>query len=227
MTFSIDFEWAFDEAGYDWVAGGPAGPDDEKSLLGDVYSIIHHRPIRLDRIVPRGGNLKTYRPFEQVPGLFRLFSKLATTPEGLLEFVTRFGPMIPDGNRKSGEDALIGLTAAQGMSKLLIQYSSDPRTCFSQFGEEGLGWSRIDVYLAFNPITGRPHFKFTPPTLVNALHFEMGEFLTRDAQIRGCVHCGEWFETGPGTGRRADAKFCSDDHRIVFNSLKRSQGGRL
>jgi hypothetical protein len=226
MTFRIDFGWAFDEAGYDWVAGGPEKPCDRKSLIGEVFSVLPGRPIRPDRIVRRGGNLKPDRPFERVSGLFRLFSKRATTREGLLDFVTRFGPMTPDGNREGGEDALIGLAAAQAMSELLDDYAKDPRRCFAAFGERGLGWSRIDVSLAFNPVTGRPCFKFTPLSLLNALWFEVGEFLTTDAQLRECVHCGGWFEAGPGTGRRADAKFCSDDHRIAFNSLKRSQGGR-
>jgi hypothetical protein len=226
MTFSIDFEWAVDETGYDWVEGGPAESLDEESVIAVAVSALHGRPIRPDRIVRRGGNLKTNRPFEQVPGLFRLFSKLATTPEGLLEFVTRFGPMLPHGNRQDGEDSLTGLSAAQTMSELLQDYAQDPRTCFLRFGEQGLGWSRIDVYFAFNPVTGRPQFKFTPPSLLHALWFELGEFLARDAQVRECLHCGGWFETGPGTGRRADAKFCSNDHRIAFNSLKRGQGGR-
>jgi hypothetical protein len=222
MTLRIDFEWAVDEAGYDWVAGAPAEPSDEKSLIGEVISTLQGKPIRPDRIVRRGGNLKTYRPFERVPGLFRLFSKLATTPEGLLDFVTRFGPMIPEGNREGGEDTLIGLCAAQTMSELLGNYLKDPRSCFLRFGEQGLGWSRIDVALAFNPMTGRPYFKFTPASFLHALWFEVGEFMTRDAQLRECLHCGGWFETGPGTGRRADAIFCSDQHRITFNSLKRT-----
>jgi hypothetical protein len=225
MTFRIDFEWAIDEAGYDRIAGGPADPGDEKSLIGDVFSIVKGSPIRPDRIVPRGGNLKSDRPFERVPGLFRLFSKLATTSEGLLDFVARFGPMTPDGNRECGEDALIGIAASQAMSKLLDDYAENPSSCFTAFGAHGLAWSRIDVALAFNPETGRAYFKFTPPTLLNALWFELGEFLTSDAQVRACRYCGEWFETGPGTGRRADAAFCSDQHRIAFNSTKRSKRG--
>jgi len=39
---------------------------------------------------------------------------------------------------------------------------------------------------------------------------------------RACAHCGAMFEAGRGAGRRADAKFCSDEHRVAFNSLKRS-----
>lgn len=37
-----------------------------------------------------------------------------------------------------------------------------------------------------------------------------------------CRHCNEWFEAGPGTGRRVDAEFCSDEHRIRFHSLART-----
>src|SRR5438874_7946740 len=117
MTFSIDFEWAIDEAGYDWVTGGQAEPGDEESVISVLFSSFQPAPIRPDRVVPRGGNLKRDRPFERVPGLFRLFSKTATNPEGLLDFVTRFGPMIPEGNRPAGEDAVIGLSAAQAMSE--------------------------------------------------------------------------------------------------------------
>ena len=40
-----------------------------------------------------------------------------------------------------------------------------------------------------------------------------------------CLHCGERFQTGLGRGkaRRADAKFCCDEHRRAYNSLKRSR----
>jgi hypothetical protein len=227
MTFKIDFEWSVDQAGYDWVPGGPAEPGDEESLIGVAFPTRDGRSIRPDRIVRRGGNLKTYQPFEQVPGLFRVFANLAITPEGLLEFVSRYGPMLPNGNWQGGEDAINGLAAAEAMSKLLNEHAEDPRRCFSQFGEQGLNWSGIDVALAFNPVIGRLVFKFAPPSLLNALWFECGEFLTRDAQVRKCRHCGGWFETGPGTGRRADARFCCDDHRVLFNSLKRSQGERI
>lgn len=38
---------------------------------------------------------------------------------------------------------------------------------------------------------------------------------------RECLYCGQQI---PDT-RRADAKFCSDRHRIDWNSLKRSEAG--
>src|SRR5205807_9235653 len=119
------------------------------------------------RIVRRGGKLRPYRPFERVDGLYRVFASLAVAPEGLMDFVHRFGPMTEDGNR-NGEDALIGLSHAQSMAELLKRYSQNPGDCFSQFAGNGLGWSRIDAALWLNPITGKPQFRFRPPTLVNA-----------------------------------------------------------
>ena len=37
-----------------------------------------------------------------------------------------------------------------------------------------------------------------------------------------CRHCGEMFASGAGTGRRGDAVFCSNEHKIRYYSLQRS-----
>ena len=223
MSFTVDFEWEFDEAGYDFLPGGPADECDEKSVFGEVLSALNGEPIRPPRIVRRGGELRAYRPFERVNGLFLPFSKRATTVEGLLEFVTRYGPMTREGNEASGEDAIIGLSHAEAIADFLKDYSTDPQTSLGRFGEHGLGWSRMDVGLTFSTVTGWPQMKLRPSSLVNALWFEVAAFLTGDAPLRACQHCVEWFLAGPGTNRRLDAIFCSNDHRVAFNSLKRSR----
>jgi hypothetical protein len=41
-----------------------------------------------------------------------------------------------------------------------------------------------------------------------------------------CVHCGTMFIAGAGTGRRLNAVFCCDEHRVRHNSLKRSPQAR-
>ena len=223
---SIDFEWSVDEAGYDWVpdgpVDGPADPNEELSGI-ELLSAIGGKPIRADRIRRRGGKLRTYRPFEGIDRmLFRNFASQARNPDGLLEFVRQFGPMTQEGNR-GGEPADIGLGAAAGMAELLQVHSGKPGNWFSSYARKELYWSRMDVKIARNPMTGRPQFRFIPATFLNALWLELGQFLTSEAQLRNCRQCGVWFPTGPGTGRRADAKFCSDDHRIIFNSLKRGR----
>ena len=39
---------------------------------------------------------------------------------------------------------------------------------------------------------------------------------------RWCLNCETVFNVGPGSGRRSDAVFCCDEHRIRYNSKKRS-----
>jgi hypothetical protein len=146
---------------------------------------------------------------------------MAVTPDGLLKFVNDFGPMLPEGNQ-SGEDMLDGISAARSISKTLRSYSNGNLDLSYM---DGFGWSRIDVHFAYNTAAGRPYLKYRPASFLHALHLEFGLFLTKDAQVRECLHCGQWFETGPGTERRADAKFCCDEHRILFNSLKRPRVG--
>ncbi len=175
------------------------------------------------RIVRRGGKLVPYRPFDKVPGLYRIFARLGTTDEELLDFVNRYGPLTESGNEDCGEEVVFALSAASAMRDILSCSVAERAAYFLWVEDKGLAWSRIDVGLAFNPVTNKLQFRFTPPSLLNALWLELGQFLTSDASIRNCLHCGGWFEAGPGTGRREDAKFCSDAHRIAFNSRKRNK----
>jgi hypothetical protein len=63
----------------------------------------------------------------------------------------------------------------------------------------------------------------SPGFLLDGLWLQLGQALSSGASIRKCLQCGSWFPAGHGSGRREDAKFCSDEHRILFNSLKRKQ----
>jgi hypothetical protein len=223
--FSIDFEWQRDDAGYDYIPAASGTPS--PSEMSPLYTIISEGllvPGRPARIVRRGGNLAPDRPFDRVNGLYRIFAGLGTTDEGLLDFVNRFGPLTEFGNGDTGEEVLFGRGHAETMRDLLSCSTEERGIYFSRFGEAGTSWSRLDVTLAFNLETGKPQFKFRPPTLVNALWLEFGYALASDASLRICLHCGRWFEAGPGTGRREDAKFCADAHRIAFNSRKRTKG---
>jgi len=65
-----------------------------------------------------------------------------------------------------------------------------------------------------------------PPTLLDAVWLQFGQALASNAQLRQCDHCGKWFEAGIGTGRRADAKFCSSECQIEHKSLQRSRKDR-
>ena len=172
------------------------------------------------RIVRRGGKLVTYRPFEKVNGLFRVFAGLARTKEGVLDFIQRFGPLTPAGN-VIGEDIQIGVITGQ-MINLFLGSSPQHRVALLNDGG-GITCGNAAVSLAVNQVTGRPQLKFKVNSLMNALMLEFGQYLASGEDVRQCAFCGEWFDAGPSAKRRRGTKFCSDDHRIAFNSQKRTK----
>jgi hypothetical protein len=66
---------------------------------------------------------------------------------------------------------------------------------------------------------------FITNSLMNGLWLQLAGDISGGAAFRSCARCGVVFETGPGTGRRADSKFCSDAHRIEFNRGKTGRTG--
>jgi hypothetical protein len=173
-----------------------------------------------ERIVRRGGKLVTYRPFEKVNGLFRVFASLARTKEGLLDFVQRFGPLTPAGN-VIGEDVQAGLITGQLINSFL---NSSPQQRVALLNDgDGISCANAHVFLAVNQVTGRPQLKFKVNDLAHALLLEFGQALANGEEVRQCAFCGEWFDAGPSAKRRRGTKFCSDEHRIAFNSQKRTK----
>jgi hypothetical protein len=177
-----------------------------------------------DRIVRRGGELVTYRPFDKVDGLFRVFAGLARTREGLLDFVQRFGPLTPGGNNFLGEDVQIGIILGNFMNFLLSASPEQRIERLRQMSDgDGLHCTRAEVLLTVSAVTGRPQLKFKVNSLMSALQLEFAQALSSGEDVRQCAFCGEWFEAGPSARRRRGTKFCSDDHRIAFNSQKRTK----
>jgi hypothetical protein len=178
------------------------------------------------RIVRSGGNLIPYRPLSDFEGLFRQFANAAPTPDGILDFIDRFGPLTRPGlNEQQGEDvsALIGQINA--MSDLLNVYSrGDKAELAKLLDTDGIGLGAIKTALLNDPGTRTPRLQLSVEDLLRAVWLQLGQTLSSGATIRRCEQCGMLFEAGPGTGRRHDAKFCSDNHRVAFNSQKRTKG---
>ena len=61
-----------------------------------------------------------------------------------------------------------------------------------------------------------------PDCLQTALWLQMFNFLSDLKKIRSCRLCGEWFDVGPGTKRRGDAQFCTQEHKTRYFSKKRT-----
>jgi hypothetical protein len=72
--------------------------------------------------------------------------------------------------------------------------------------------------------SGRFQLRILPENLLDALWLQLAQTLASGTNIHACLLCGQFFEVGQGTNKRLDAKFCSDEHRIQFNSRRRSKG---
>src|SRR5262245_28705191 len=162
------------------------------------------------RIVGKGGSPKPYRPLEKFPTLLRVFANIQKTPGGVLDFVEKFGPLTHDGKAGGkGEAVPFVVDCARLMEKRLRHVRGR---------QDDIPLNNLGAHL----VTDREgvRLEFRPSTLIDALWLQLGQELSGGSKILRCMHCSQLFRAGPGTGRRADAIFCSAEHRIEFNSIK-------
>jgi hypothetical protein len=218
--FLIDFEWFRDSKGYRVV---PAYDGFRARIIGN------------------GGRRVAYRPLEKTDLLYALFARVKTLAD-LLDFVGKFGPLTADAfpdfywpQRRGPDGRLDGPPEDRGYGEYIdsdlkradwfrrcLQHSNSPKRLRSFLGER----YALDMAMSADLVIDRKSgasFRFTSHNLAGAMQLQLAQKLTGEANFRACLNCGEWFEVGPGTRRRLDAKFCTDAHRILFNSLKRSK----
>jgi hypothetical protein len=121
----------------------------------------------------------------------------------------------------AGEDVEADLKEAAWFRQCLDN-SRNPSRIRSIIEARTLNFTLLRVIPGSSPEAGL-ELRITPPNLLAALQFQLFQKLSGDTVGKFCPHCGEWFEVGPGSDRRFDAKFCSDRHRVLFNSAKRSR----
>ena len=201
LTF--DFKWYKHAGGYRLIpAKLPRG------------SAMNARPddIQPARIVPEGGPLHSYRPLDEFENLFEHFIRVAKSEVGVLEFVKRFGPLTHGGLRKGGEEVSPIIDAVNEMREVqrgrIIATPLEPLNVMIITDDEQ-----------------RLRLKVGPRCLLDALWLQLAQ-ASGSATFRECRNCREPFVAGPKGNRRGDAKFCSDECRIEFNSLQRSRKER-
>ncbi len=244
-TLHIDFEWWRDPAGYQI---GPAEVDAHvvyhapkhrplpnlpalpgqwglayvpfgiRVLLGSEGA--RAKPLHIYR---RGGELDRYRPLDAFDSLFAMFAKLRTSDD-VLDFVERFGPLTRDGLDADKGELVEGVLAHADTLRDLFFFSTGDRARRAAVlaGLQVNPFAEMEVTLELDAGSEDLKLRLRPTSLLDALWLQAVQHLSSGATVRQCQHCSQWFEVGPGTGRRLDAKFCSDQHRISFNSLKRT-----
>jgi hypothetical protein len=213
----IFFEWERDSAGYELRPEVPAPPPSPGETL--LSQAAASKPML---VVGRGGQGIHYKPLEADKLCTRFAS--VRTPEDVLGFIQKFGPLTEAGlDPKRGDDVVLLLEHAAAMRSFLSHSEESERGLALQVGAEGQLFGRLNLMLAKDPASGRLCLQIRPPSLLAGLWAQLGQKLAGSRPFRECRYCGAWFEAGPGAGRRLDATFCTDEHRMFFNSRKRSK----
>jgi hypothetical protein len=206
--FPSDFEWQIDTAGYRLERL----PRPWKDMpLGMLAAVVYDHPSAKPMWVVRrnGGKLRSYRPLA-VDTLYKIFRRIET-PEEVLDFIQKFGSLTQYGAMPDrGDPVLHVLEDAQRFRDWLNGNNN----------AKGGYFTHLEASLVTD-VSGALRLRVMPNDLMSALWLQLALNLSK-ANLRTCLHCGEPFEVGVGTSRRADAKFCLDKHRVEFNSRKRS-----
>jgi len=180
------------------------------------------------RIVRNGGSLVRYRADQSADRvrIFEDFVKIKNAA-GVLEFYGRWGPLDRIGNEQDGGEPVWYLARLISRMKQFIDAWADPdkatQTRFIEriLGADGFGICDLEYVLVFDPQTRTPRRRLRIPNLFAALWMGMIDILmSDDTVLRRCGHCNELFAAGGESGRRLDAKFCSDQHRVLYHRQK-------
>jgi hypothetical protein len=199
-NLTFDFTWYKDSKGYRLdEAMSPVrkrGQSEAEAVLE-----MPAKDIRPARIVRNGGSLQPYQPLNpKIGNLFEPFSKIET--EGaVLKFVKVFGPLTLSGLRGKGD-----------VVEELIGEAKDMRSGVRKH----LGKLNVTI----DTISDETQLRVRPVCLLDAIWLQYAQ---ANARSRQCPQCDEWFLVGPGTDRRADAKYCGEKCRVKCLSLKRSR----
>jgi hypothetical protein len=217
----VSFTWAKDTKGF--YIPGQVDLNERKFIpLGE-------------RIVRNGGTLQEYEP-AKIESLLDSFLNVHT-PADLLRFVGLYGPLTREGfyckaseedfrapnefysSPDEGEALDIGLESSDWFRTVLKDKDMPKRVArsFEKFRLE-----KYQVEITPDDRLGI-RFKFFPENLLDYLVLRLAHVVLAPPAYSPCRWCGKFFAKGIGTGRRGDAQFCCDQHRVDYNSQKRSR----
>ena len=197
MLTRIEFRMDVDKKGYRCVATTP------KLGRGQSYLDVPTRHLQPERIVGRGGG-RIAKRLSEYPTLYTEFANVRGDVQ-LLAFITEYG----------------SLTSKNEIPKLL-EAAEDMRDWLSREKSPLRSVTDLKASLIRDRSSGNAVITYSPTTLLDALWLQLAQALSGGTQFRRCEKCNIRFPVG-GKGRRLVARFCSDQCRIEFNSLKRSR----
>jgi hypothetical protein len=235
----IEFEWCRDISQSGWELHSGELPltatANQFSPFGEAgthtaHTTMYLTPARPQRIVRCGGDLQLYQPLKIFKdGRLAFDFAEVQSPEDLLGFVKKFGPLTTEGRNPALGDNVEHVRWHAGQMRELIRAYCTGRnkTIAGILGPKGMPLSEsaaadVQVRLVFDAATKKPTVQLVPRNLLNAIWIQLAEYLADTPDLALCEYCGEPFARGPGR-RRGGAKFCTEQHKIDFHSRERSR----
>ena len=161
--------------------------------------------------------------------LYLDFAKLETAFDAL-DFVRRYGPIThSEFKGEQSDDVDYVLRQAKQVRFLLAhdpeQLTHDRRKIargafLSILKNGGLRLGEMVVGLELANDRSGIRMVMSPKSLLDMIGLQLGQALSGHSKAKLCKHCGKFFRAGPGTGRRADSDFCTQEHQREFNRVK-------
>jgi hypothetical protein len=208
----IDFTLRIDTKGYQ-IVPPKRPPKMEGQSESDWILNSRGRDWVEARIVGLGGRERSVT-LNNYPMLFNTFAKV-TTSEELLKFITQYGSLTPTGRAGGKGDDI----------PRLLDEAKLMKAGFEKRGRNLPTWpmANLKAWLKADKTTGNVSIRIAPVRLLDALWLQLGQAMSGGTQWRQCKHCHDWFPVGGKTGKRSVSTFCTDEHRIEYNSLQRSR----
>lgn len=222
-NLAINLEWAIDPAGYQLIDAGTSSA----TIAGKSGDLFPNRPL--------AGNDTHFREFANIK-----------TPTALLAFVEKYGLL------DSPKTLAAGIFRMNEAGELVR--TNPPRSIIGEKVSEHLATAGQFRTVMKATVKGRRHLmsvvkshapdvldralgeitiqidqrlglrlSLSATSLLDAMWLQLVQQVLGNAWFKVCSQCSGMFQAGIA-GRRADAKFCSKECQITFNSHKRRIG---
>jgi hypothetical protein len=145
----------------------------------------------------------------------------ARDDEARLAFLSRFGMRLDEAE----EERKIFVERQKALYRLFEGWNDDGASSVADINKMIGGISLTPSFDLLGPQRQRRMF-LRPRNLWQFMCMEVAIAAANDARLATCEHCGKVFLTGPLTGRRSHAKYCSDRCRVAAMRKRNAEVAR-
>lgn len=234
-ALTIQLEWCRDSAGYELVDVPKRG----KWIIGRGGPPLRYNPFEMQDVpLLAFANAQSEEKLRDFVARYGYLTERGYSAKGEVRPPTRSVRRIlwdRDGTAKLDPDSSVEYLEGESVVKLgalarvfkkvLVSSSKKMSRALSDDVEDLLFEYGSDVSFTFSLDSKRRiHPIIAPASLISGLLVQLAQLADRSS-FRTCrlARCGGLFAAGGRSGLRADAKFCSAEHRIEHNSRNRAK----